>query len=677
MRCARVAVLLAVLMVTWSLPFEAYAQLGLPLPNPGSLLVSITSPNPGSTVTQTVIVKASVTIIGSLTVAGVQFKLDGLNLGAEDTTNEYSVSWDTAATNNGWHNLTAVARDILGVQWSSDQVQVQVFNDKTPPTVAITSPTAGAIVAGTITVSADASDNVGVVGVQFKLDGNDLGMEDTTNWFSVSWDTTKTTDGQHTLTAVARDAAGNKGVSAPVTVRVDNTPATVSIGEPGNGQTVSGVVTVKAAASDASGVAVVQFLRDGVELARDTTAPYEALWDTQTVGNGPHTLQARAQDNAGNIGESAIVLVTVSNGPPPTSDTTPPTVAITSPDGSAPVSGTITVTANASDNVAVAGVQFFVDGALLDQDTTAPYAVSWDTMRVANGSYTLTARAQDTSGNPATSPPVAVTVLNTTTTRFEETAAFLTPAGEWRVLSPADLSVPLSGDRAVATNTAGATATFTFTGIGVAWRGVRCEVCGKARVWLDGVVVSEVDTFAATRSAAVLYAATALGAATHTLIIEVTGTKGDASGGAFVIVDAFDVTSDGTTPSRFEETAATLAPAGAWISESSTEAGIPLTAGHVVFTDVAGATATFTFTGTGVSWLSARCELCGIARVWLDGVVVREAVDTYVLYRSPSVLFSVTGLRAATHTIMIEVTGTRNASSSSTAVAVDAFDVTP
>src|SRR5438094_455215 len=450
MRCARVAVLLAVLMVTWSLPFEAYAQLGLPLPNPGSLLVSITSPNPGSTVTQTVIVKASVTIIGSLTVAGVQFKLDGLNLGAEDTTNEYSVSWDT----------------------------------------------------------------------------------------------TKTTDGQHTLTAVARDAAGNKGVSAPVTVRVDNTPATVSIGEPGNGQTVSGVVTVKAAASDASGVAVVQFLRDGVELARDTTAPYEALWDTQTVGNGPHTLQARAQDNAGNIGESAIVLVTVSNGPPPTSDTTPPTVAITSPDGSAPVSGTITVTANASDNVAVAGVQFFVDGALLDQDTTAPYAVSWDTMRVANGSYTLTARAQDTSGNPATSPPVAVTVLNTTTTRFEETAAFLTPAGEWRVLSPADLSVPLSGDRAVATNTAGATATFTFTGIGVAW-------------------------------------------------------------------------------------------------------------------------------------LSARCELCGIARVWLDGVVVREAVDTYVLYRSPSVLFSVTGLRAATHTIMIEVTGTRNASSSSTAVAVDAFDVTP
>src|SRR5207247_4013274 len=47
--------------------------------------------------------------------------------------------------------------------------------DTTPPTVAITAPAAGATVAGTVTVSASASDNVGVVGVQFKLDGASLG----------------------------------------------------------------------------------------------------------------------------------------------------------------------------------------------------------------------------------------------------------------------------------------------------------------------------------------------------------------------------------------------------------------------------------------------------------------------------------------------------------------------
>src|SRR2546428_3635579 len=121
MRCARVVVLLAVLSVTWILPFDAYAQLGLPLPNPGSLVVTITSPNSGSTVTHTVTVKASGSIIGSLTVAGVQIKLDGVNLGAEATTNEYSVSWDTVTTNNGWHTLTAASPTIRGAQASSDR----------------------------------------------------------------------------------------------------------------------------------------------------------------------------------------------------------------------------------------------------------------------------------------------------------------------------------------------------------------------------------------------------------------------------------------------------------------------------------------------------------------------------------------------------------------------------
>src|SRR2546428_1387471 len=219
MRCARVVVLLAVLSVTWILPFDAYAQLGLPLPNPGSLVVTITSPNSGSTVTHTVTVKASVSIIGSLTVAGVQFKLDGVNLGAEATTNEYSVSWDTVTTNNGWHTLTAVARDILGVQWSSDEVAVQVFNDTTPPTVTITSPTAGAIVAGTITVTANASDDVAVAGVQFFVDGALLDQT-TTAPYAVSWDTTRVANGSHTLTARAQDPSGNAATSPPVTVTV-------------------------------------------------------------------------------------------------------------------------------------------------------------------------------------------------------------------------------------------------------------------------------------------------------------------------------------------------------------------------------------------------------------------------------------------------------------------------
>ncbi len=58
-------------------------------------------------------------------------------------------------------------------------------------------------------MSANASDNVGVVGVQFRLDGAPFGAEDTTDPYAVAWNTTSAANGSHTLTAVARDAAGN------------------------------------------------------------------------------------------------------------------------------------------------------------------------------------------------------------------------------------------------------------------------------------------------------------------------------------------------------------------------------------------------------------------------------------------------------------------------------------
>src|SRR5436190_875051 len=75
--------------------------------------------------------------VGALTVAGVQFKLDGNNLGAEDTTAPYSVPWDTTTASNGSHTLTAVARDSLGMLWTSDPVTVRVFNDATQTSVTI------------------------------------------------------------------------------------------------------------------------------------------------------------------------------------------------------------------------------------------------------------------------------------------------------------------------------------------------------------------------------------------------------------------------------------------------------------------------------------------------------------------------------------------------------------
>jgi len=93
--------------------------------------------------------------------------------------------------------------------------------DTTPPGIQFVSPINGAIVTGSVTVSANASDNVAVVGVQFKLDGTNLGNEVLAAPYTVTWNSTQTSNATHTLTAVARDAAGNR-TSVNVSVGVSN-----------------------------------------------------------------------------------------------------------------------------------------------------------------------------------------------------------------------------------------------------------------------------------------------------------------------------------------------------------------------------------------------------------------------------------------------------------------------
>src|SRR5262249_21313038 len=217
-------------------------------------------------------------------VVGVQFLLDGVNLGAEDTTSPYSVTWNTATTSNGSHTISARARDAAGNS-ATASVTVTVNNpDTTPPTVSITAPANAATVIGTISVSASASDNNGVVGVQFQLDGANLGAEDTAPPSSVIWNSTSTTNGSHTLSAIARDAAGNKS-TASVTVTVNNpvpdtTPPTVSITAPATGATVSGTISASANASDNVGVVGVQFQWAGSTLAPEDTTPRNTVAGT-------------------------------------------------------------------------------------------------------------------------------------------------------------------------------------------------------------------------------------------------------------------------------------------------------------------------------------------------------------------------------------------------------------
>lgn len=125
-----------------------------------------------------------------------------------------SMASDDGAGGNALATLTPAAVTVTG-------------SDTTAPTVSITSPSEGVTVYGTTTtVTASASDTIGVVGVQFKLDGVALGSEVTSAPYSIVWDTTQASDGAHALTAVARDAAGNSTTSTGVNVTVSNVTAT-------------------------------------------------------------------------------------------------------------------------------------------------------------------------------------------------------------------------------------------------------------------------------------------------------------------------------------------------------------------------------------------------------------------------------------------------------------------
>jgi peptidoglycan/xylan/chitin deacetylase (PgdA/CDA1 family) len=181
--------------------------------------VNVTSPAANATVSGTVTVAANAT--DSKGVKNVQFKLDGVNLGAADTTSPYSISWDTKTSSNGTHTLSAVVTNTNGVTANSVNVTATV-NNPTPPTVSFSAPASGVTVSGNaVAVSANASDAVSVSGVQFKLDGNNLGTEDVSAPYSANLDTTSLVNGNHTLSAVARNGA-SLTATATETVNVQN-----------------------------------------------------------------------------------------------------------------------------------------------------------------------------------------------------------------------------------------------------------------------------------------------------------------------------------------------------------------------------------------------------------------------------------------------------------------------
>lgn len=130
---------------------------------------------------------------------------------------------DKLVTTAGAHNATATQN---GSDWVMHMVAFKADTappDTTAPSVAITAPTDGATVNDIVAVTANATDDAGVVGVQFLVDGVPNGAEDRTAPYALSWDSRTVTNGAHTLSARARDAAGNTRTSALVNLNVANT----------------------------------------------------------------------------------------------------------------------------------------------------------------------------------------------------------------------------------------------------------------------------------------------------------------------------------------------------------------------------------------------------------------------------------------------------------------------
>lgn len=349
--------------------------------------------------------------------------------------------------------------------------------DTTAPTVFLTAPSDGATVSGSATtVSATASDETGLAGVQFKLNGANLGAEDTTLPYSISWNTTGETNNSYNLTATARDTSGNTATSINIAVTVTNIPlpedaiiGTASwqnqsfsahtdsfttefnvVPDGSNMDGVTGLSSGDAAAYDDLAI-IVRFnqegqidVRNGEEYTADTSFDYTADTDyhfrvpvdlithtysvyVQTDG-GPETLIAnnyafRTSQNAitqidnlattSGIGSHMVYGLTVADTVQST-DQIAPAVSIVSPSSGTTVSGSsVPVTATASDNVSVAGVLFKLDGSNIGtEDTAQPYSISWNTTSASNGQHSLTAVARDASGNTATSTETTITVEN-------------------------------------------------------------------------------------------------------------------------------------------------------------------------------------------------------------------------------------------------------------------------
>jgi photosystem II stability/assembly factor-like uncharacterized protein len=304
--------------------------------------------------------------------------------------------------------------------------------------VNLTGPAAGSTyqAPANITVSANASSSNSTISkVEFFAGGNLIGTDNTAP-YSIDW--TNVAGGVYSLTALATDAAGATKASSAISIIVNSASGpTVAITNPANNSTMfSGrYILLSANASSSAGtITKVDFYEGTQRIGSDTTGPPYLL--DYYLYEGTYVLTAVAHDSSGAVTQSSPVNLTVV-------DNQSPTVTLTSPANNStyPANANIDMTANASDpEGTVVSVKFFAGSTLVGEDTTAPYAATWNNAQP--GLHTLIARAVDSQGGISYSNPVDVQVGNRA-----PFAVITSPSSNTQFTAPASITInAIAGD---------------------------------------------------------------------------------------------------------------------------------------------------------------------------------------------------------------------------------------
>jgi hypothetical protein len=395
--------------------------------------VSITQPSDGTSVTG----PATITLAASATSTDETIKSVSYYFGPQPSPTKigtsgkapYKIIWKGIAV--GAYSVTAVATDLLGVTGTSSPVGITVTTDQ-PPTVSIITPIAGSTYVAPATVQLSVSANspdVSIASVTYKDSGTLIATVSKAP-FAYTWKSVSA--GSHSVTAAATDSVGVTATSAAVTFSVTSTTtSSVKLTSPANGKVLAAPasVTLVATASAPAGVASVSFYAGGTLIGTSTTAPYQYSW--QAIPAGVYYLTAVETDTQGG---------TVTSSPVTFTSDAPPVVVIGNP-ASGSVFATpinINLMASVTDSGKITKVEFYQGGTLLGTATVSgsSYLFNWTSVPV--GTYSVTAKAYDSSNISASSPPVSIKVVND----VPPVVTLLTPANA--LTFPATSNVSLS-----------------------------------------------------------------------------------------------------------------------------------------------------------------------------------------------------------------------------------------